>query len=762
MTLRFYLNGSATAIKAEALGIASATLSLLSMAADQLRLSTTRSLGQAPLNYGDTLRLTRLDGNAETTLFIGKVAAIRAAADATRHAHDITLLGPWNDLEQIVYKQRAKLYDAAAGAFVTDYASRVILSGRGTTVAQMLEDVVAYAVTQGGAEMDETPTIENIAMALPRDEQEGLTCAGAIQRLLRFMPDAVAAFDYTQSPPKLTFRRSAKQTSLAGRKAAAVDLEALTDRAIDRVEIEVYKTHSIDGSDLLSIERLRYPADAATWAPGAAAKNTLSVPMEMDGRSVAYERARIESEKLPENLVGTPGSAAKRWLKNHIEDLTENIFDWPEDVTVAYETRRLMYFNDAGEAVYETKTDAAALAQFPRVALSTIPHWVDTTAEATLTITFPKKSETREIGGTSYDIGSTEDEVYTLRFVACSKESGNYRRIAEAQAAEVCPSSLPQALWNSWHNVFVEGAITLWLETGEALPRLGDAVTGYPGEPEDALSLVQGITVGDSGQVVLTLGPPEHLAPHDLVELLRGFRTRRPAFHASQQESGQDDTGLDTGSASAKITSGRSAALQTKAICYGADDKSKTATIDPDLIQGDKKAAALRQVTLLSYNATSKKLQPTKAYILATEPVTDGKELEVGAALPAKDFLVKGTAAALAITAASGSGSSATPAKLSLTLPIYNPDNPDADNLILEVDASALKGKDGQDGADGKDGTFDTGSALSVTVVTGVKYDTSTHKLTLTKRTIKFYGTSTGTESTETIAEATAHSSEHA
>lgn len=61
----------------------------------------------------------------------------------------------------------------------------------------------------------------------------------------------------------------------------------------------------------------------------------------------------------------------------------------------------------------------------------------------------------------------------------------------------------------------------------------------------------------------------------------------------------------------------------------------------------------------------------------------------------------------------------------------------------------------------GKDGTFDPGTALSLEVVTGVTYDTSTHKLQMTKRTIQFYGVSVGAQKTVEITTATPHSAEH-
>ncbi|MGN1325897.1 MAG: hypothetical protein ACI4YA_06135 [Candidatus Spyradenecus sp.] len=87
-------------------------------------------------------------------------------------------------------------------------------------------------------------------------------------------------------------------------------------------------------------------------------------------------------------------------------------------------------------------------------------------------------------------------------------------------------------------------------------------------------------------------------------------------------------------------------------------------------------------------------------------------------------------------------------------------------NAVITGDVN-LKGPQGEQGPVGPQGptgpagTFNTGSALSLSVVTAVKYDTSTHQLTYTKRTITFYGTSTGTESTKEITTATEHSKEH-
>lgn len=757
MTLRFYVNGSTTPSTPEALGIESATLSLLSMAADQLRLSTVRSVGASPLAYGDTLRMSRVDADGkETVVFAGRVTSVRQAADPLRHAQDILVLGPWADLERVVYKQPATFYDVSLGETVRSYASRVILSGRNMTVAQVIADIVGYAAGVGMANLDGVPIISGVTMILPRDEQDGLTCAGAIQRLLRFMPDCTVRFDYTLSPPRLIVSRPPEDRvpyGLEGAAVSAVSVEPLRDRAIERVEIEVYKTHDVDGSQYVTMERLSYPE--GPWTEGASCVNTLSVPMEMDGRAVAYERARIESEDIPAILDAPLSLEARNWLKLNIEDLTKNIFDWPDDVGVTYETRRFLRFDDDGLPVYEDKSGQEALTAYPKMALTAIPHWVDETADATITVRFPKKKDAVTIDDARYDFSETESEVYTLRFTACFKSSGDYRRTASSQAAEICPPSLPYALWKSWHTVFAEGSLSLWLDDARALPKVGDLIAGYPGEPEETLSLVQGVTLSDTGLLEITVGPPEHLSPHDLVELLRGFRTRRPATHASDQEDGlaTSENGINTGAASARRSSGKAPALTTKMAVYGSDDKTKKVTIDPQILPEASSEAALREVQLLVYHADDRTLRQTKAYVLATEPTGSGEPIDIGHSGESPD--------------PGEDGDTFTPSQRREGADYQD----DFYRVYLDFTSEKtgqvtqgtidIRGPRGPQGIQGPPGTFNPGTAMSVTVVTGVTYDTSTHKLKMTKRTIQFYGTSAGTESTQDIATATPHSGEH-
>ena len=83
------------------------------------------------------------------------------------------------------------------------------------------------------------------------------------------------------------------------------------------------------------------------------------------------------------------------------------------------------------------------------------------------------------------------------------------------------------------------------------------------------------------------------------------------------------------------------------------------------------------------------------------------------------------------------------------------------------VDIRGPQGEQGEQGPQGPQGPkgdpgdgADLGSPLSLSVVTGVKYSTATHKLTATVRQITFYGT-LGAASTVDITTATPHSGEH-
>ena len=122
----------------------------------------------------------------------------------------------------------------------------------------------------------------------------------------------------------------------------------------------------------------------------------------------------------------------------------------------------------------------------------------------------------------------------------------------------------------------------------------------------------------------------------------------------------------------------------------------------------------------------------------------DGKDATNG-----KDGVSVSSVTTQAVAASSG-----TPAGTKVTITLSNG---------TSKTFTIYNGKNGADGADGEDGADATlPAAQSLTVVTAVSYNTTTHKLTYKKRTVTGYFTSISDESAAiNVFTATPHSEEH-
>jgi len=119
------------------------------------------------------------------------------------------ILGPWDDLDSVYYFQTTP--DAVSGpAFQSGI---VTISGNITTLIQTL---ISYAAGKGAsvaAGIIDLPTLK-----VPSIDASDQTCAALIIQVMRWVPDAVAWFDYSHSPPKLNIvkRNSSILTNLTG------------------------------------------------------------------------------------------------------------------------------------------------------------------------------------------------------------------------------------------------------------------------------------------------------------------------------------------------------------------------------------------------------------------------------------------------------------------------------------------------------------------------------------------------------------------
>lgn len=141
----------------------------------------------------------------------------RRGARPQRHQQSFTLAGAWSELEGRQYLQPWGI----SGTSETQAFGRVILNanpalwsaenpkaGRvrtGTTVRWIVEYAIARGAPLQVGEIDP-------GVYAPSEVLQDVTCAGAIERALRFTPGAAVWFDYATNPPTFHCRQ---QTSLA-------------------------------------------------------------------------------------------------------------------------------------------------------------------------------------------------------------------------------------------------------------------------------------------------------------------------------------------------------------------------------------------------------------------------------------------------------------------------------------------------------------------------------------------------------------------
>jgi hypothetical protein len=162
---------------------------------------TSNVLGTAPFAYGETVALFR-DG---ARWFTGTVTAVKSLGTAQSEMWSVVVSGPWWQLQRIIYQQWMVLQNEGFSCLLGAMTTRVALMqdqwGNKITIAQQIFQIGVYALYKGASlfafssiPFTDTPPVE---------ECKDITCAEAIKRCLRYIPDASAWFDYSTPTPVL-------------------------------------------------------------------------------------------------------------------------------------------------------------------------------------------------------------------------------------------------------------------------------------------------------------------------------------------------------------------------------------------------------------------------------------------------------------------------------------------------------------------------------------------------------------------------------
>ncbi len=291
--------------------ITKAVLTLKSLDCDELCIRS-----QTEFAYNESVQL--LDG--ALCVFSGTVRTLPQYESAQTKYAEYKILGPWNDLCEIVYQQKWKCAkqsntDDTQAEIFDIYKSRVILGENDAeeriNIGTQIANIVEFA-SGAGANIQ----CGNVAANFPMlcDETCDINCAQAVKRTLKWLPDAISFFDYSAVPPKLNVvRRNAldkKEINLNADSVKDYKVSPRNDLLVSGVEIKYEKTGSIGGETYSTLQSDKYPPNFDSKTAKA-----LVMTVELDGYKGVLQEHTIQTEEIK--------SDDTKWWTSKIPSLSE-------------------------------------------------------------------------------------------------------------------------------------------------------------------------------------------------------------------------------------------------------------------------------------------------------------------------------------------------------------------------------------------------------------------------------------------------------
>jgi hypothetical protein len=485
--------------------------------------------------------------------FSGIATELPAVGTANAEAQDYRIGGPWWHLESIVYQQPwnvASDPENSESSLVQTLRSHVVLGqgpdGMPRTLYQQLVDVLSYAIA-AGAPLTHALDEESLSQTLPPDECRDLSCAEAIQRLLRWVPDARLWFDYGEEIPVLHCVRSADAPKLILSLSDSLQSLSITPRhdlQLAAVAIKYERTHSGGGRVWRTLEVDRYPANSL--------ENRARVLV------LTVELAGSRSQFLSQKIVTRPVSLGEiSWWQRHL----------PALASVPSEDLQLLSFS---------RNSA-----LPRELLEGgIADWMNVEAESDVA----RATIAYAANGTSV----SAQEV-AVRFTATDATTRTYAQLASFVAEEASPIGLARAIQESLARCPYEG--TLRLVDGEVRPLCIGAVLRIVGGQEaweEMDSPIQECREDvDGGTVTLRFGPPIHLGFDQLIQMTRMNRGREAPRATYVRASGEGAEGrIEQPSVGAVGNTHVGSTVYGRILLAHGEDSTRQISLDANLIGG--------------------------------------------------------------------------------------------------------------------------------------------------------------------------------
>jgi hypothetical protein len=365
------------------------------------------------------------------------------------------------------------------------------IDGRAMTIGAQLGDVIRYVNLAMGQEVMALAEDTNLPVYVPFDECKDLSCAEVMKRLLRWIPDAITYFDYTQIIPVLHIvrRHQLPELTLDIRDLSAFRFIPRYDLLVPSVVLKFEKTHKSSGKSWKTSEIQRFPKNATGME-----LQSLVMTIELEGTQSTSIKQEIETAAIQINSV--------TWWRHHLPGLK----------------------NVANLSI----TDPMREGKLPHELISgSIANWMRCRVEQDII--------TAKV---SYE---TDDEVVHQREVAVKihttdAQSKTYRSLVSYVSEEQVPVNLAANIHQGVSMLQYEGKLVR-VDREVSGEFLGKSINITGGRPEwkTMRAVVQSVEEHlDNGETQMILGPAKHLGPDDLSVLTKSNRHRISSrnFHA--------------------------------------------------------------------------------------------------------------------------------------------------------------------------------------------------------------------------------------
>jgi hypothetical protein len=535
-------------------GIESISRSLVSQGVDHLLLTMpVDGIDDTPLfNLGDRVILHRENAQGvKVRYFTGTVQEQPGDAAEGAERLSYTIKGPWFDLEQCKFQQSMAYY-GAGDQYVKGYSSHYFL---GQTIhwptpeeliinpnmmptqvyagtRDIIFEVIDWAQSCGAYLNADLTGIPNFA--IPIREDRDLTCAEVIQRVLRWIPDIVAWFDYSTTIPTLKF---SKRTSLTAFNLAFDDKIIRTIGKIspryDLVPSAVIISYELTVTNN-NVPCMQLIKDIAPLHASENQLYTLTMTVDLKGYTRNMVYGVIESANFDITSL--------TWWKTKHRQLASDRYDQSTGIQLDITTA--------------TRTLSPSLYPFEVVGGSWAQWMPCRFAQDTVKIKakLQTKGEDGSLSAIRY-----EDLVADIMVTNSHLPNGNpgkvtYSTLESYDSGETVPSGLAQTIYDSLKDLQYSGSIELqedevgdWLTSKSILDRysIGCAlnITGSKRTEWATMNaVIQQVTENlMNGTTSITIGPAEHLTINDIIDLMRLNRTRYTFVNPLTQATGKLD-----------------------------------------------------------------------------------------------------------------------------------------------------------------------------------------------------------------------------